>query len=224
MKKTVSKKSTFKQPSALPGEVFYGLCLPNDSIINKYPELIGITSVRFAPSNQGLTYYHLYVNRLDLENRVVLATNRANGMQSILDRDDAEKARAAKNKKTVKPSLVHLPPLVLNDVKVAYADLNPNMDWDKAVKLRKLDFTASEFVSRDEAIVIFKAAGVTSYNEFNPNLLKHFPESAKIRIERNASVQITVECDVTELPPIKKVKADTVRATPGKNQFVYWWD
>lgn len=122
--------------------------------------------------------------------------------------------------------MVHLPPFhkVFNEVKVAYADLDRNVDFNTALKLRKLVFTASEFVSRDEAIDIFKAAGVTSYNEFTPNLLKHFQKSAKIRIERNSSVQITVECDVAELPPIKKVKATPVRATPGKNHFIYWWD
>ena len=203
----------------MPGEVFYGLLTPREAVLGKYPELFNIFR-RVVPADKELTYYHLYVRTRELRGRLQFFEAQLQNMRTALD-------SVLKKKKSVKskPTRSVLYQDVLNDVKVAYADLDRKVEFNKSLKLRKLVFTASEFVSRDEAIDIFKAAGVTSYNEFNPNLLKHFPKSAKILIERNSSVQITVECPMNDLPPFKKVKADSCRPRFNTtNQFVYWWD
>jgi hypothetical protein len=73
---------------------------------------------------------------------------------------------------------------VLKEVKRAYADCRLGV---RGMKIRNLDFKASEPVSVEDAIEILDKAHVY-YNAFKPSLLKNLPPDAMVRIAREGSV------------------------------------
>ena len=84
---------------------------------------------------------------------------------------------------------------VENEVKKAYADCTDD-NFERACKIRNLNFKASQFVSKYEAIRILKEAIPGGYNNFKAELLTKLPEGCEVQIARELSVCLYVKGDV----------------------------
>lgn len=108
---------------------------------------------------------------------------------------------------------------ILSEVSRAYADCPCKPDVN-AMDIRNLEFRASARVTRDEAISIFNEAGVTSYNNFTPSLLKKLPEGAGVTIAREGSVCIYVDKRIAS--GSAALKADEMTYCDRETRI--WWD
>ena len=102
---------------------------------------------------------------------------------------------------------------ILKEVRNAYGDLND-------LKVRNLNFQASEFVSRDEAFAILDEV-VKSYNEFRPSLINYFHKDHKIKIAREGSVCLYVQGK--DLPSQRELMADEYDTMEDGSTRI-WWD
>lgn len=109
--------------------------------------------------------------------------------------------------------------IVAKEIKAAYSDCW--MEGERAYKLRNLNYRAPFEVSRDDAVRIMNDA-VKGYNNFEPKLLKKFPECATFQLAREGSVCVYVRANGGKLPSAKGVKADE-RDAEG-DLVRYWWD
>ena len=112
---------------------------------------------------------------------------------------------------------------ILQEVKTAYAD--EIMPWDQAVKIRILDFLASEAVDPKTASKILAEAIPNGYNEFEAGLVLLFPAHARITIARESSVCLYidgVQAHDPELPTREALMADEYEWEG--NTLRVWWD
>jgi hypothetical protein len=85
---------------------------------------------------------------------------------------------------------------VQDEVRQAYLDCWSHRDFMEVESLRNLQFRASDFVSRDEAVAILSDV-MDGYNNFEPKLLLKLPEDCKVVIAREGSVCVYVDCKVS---------------------------
>lgn len=110
---------------------------------------------------------------------------------------------------------------LLEAVKQTYAD--SWMEWPEGSKQRRLMWKADELVSRDEAIEMFKAAGVLSYNAFTPELLEKLPADVTIRIAREYSVCVYVYGQTLTQSTADEMLVDEFDRQ-GDGGYRLWWD
>lgn len=123
---------------------------------------------------------------------------------------------------------------VLKETVSAYCDSNPKVPFEQTMKLRNLQFHASEPVSRAEAVGIMTKAlflknpAVEGYNNFAPALLNNLPLNADIWLAREYSVCVYVDMkmllDSNDLKQLQtRMNADECdRDANGKIRI--WWD
>lgn len=109
---------------------------------------------------------------------------------------------------------------VAAEVREAYCDCNDLKAGNAVYSRRKLNFKASQEVSRDEAKVILEVAIPHGYNEFDASLLDKFSANSKFVIAREGSVCLYVKGG--KMPSAKSVLADE-RSYDGK-WTRFWWD
>ena len=109
---------------------------------------------------------------------------------------------------------------ILLEVSNAFADCT--QEWEQAVKIRNLNYKATESVDPLTAFQIMNKA-IGDYNEFEAKLLKLFPKHARIVIARENSVCIYVSgVKETDLPSMSALKADEYGWNNGILRV--WWD
>ena len=114
--------------------------------------------------------------------------------------------------------------IVDNETRIAYADSDDSIPASTAYKLRQLNWRASRWVSRDEAIAILNRR-VPSYNEFNPQRLRCLPADSRVTIAREGSVCLFVKGNWPSALSLKKaLRADEVSYNAATNETRLWWD
>ena len=121
------------------------------------------------------------------------------------------------------------------EVGEAYADcewLRRNWTQERereALSKRNLSFRASQAVSRDKTIALFKDH-VPGYNAFEPSLLETLPEDSEITIAREGSVCIYIKGNLEEqmgfsVPDIRdKLSCDEINYKKSTDETRIWWD
>lgn len=111
------------------------------------------------------------------------------------------------------------------EIRIAYADCHMS-DFEKASKIRNLNFKSSVKITVKEAIRIFTDMDKNfTYNEFSPSLLKHLGEDTLITVAREGSVCVYVHAEqlVNTSQKLREImKADEFGGKAG--QFRIWWD
>lgn len=116
---------------------------------------------------------------------------------------------------------------VLEETMHAYGDSNRQFSYED----RKLTFTATSFVSCEEAADIFKQALLTTggYNNFVPECildLRALFSTPKVRPGRNGSVAITVRGTLKRYVTLGLVKnalrAELVKERKPDVFYIYW--
>lgn len=107
------------------------------------------------------------------------------------------------------------------EVKFAYADC-----WmgnsRKAEKVRDLNFRASGYLSKKNAIKIL-GKYVQGYNSFDYEALEYLPDDSKICIAREGSVCLYVQTDKKITNRLRnKMNADELDEVDG--EYRIWWD
>jgi hypothetical protein len=117
---------------------------------------------------------------------------------------------------------------VKKEVGRAYADCWMK-DFEKAEKIRNLNFIASQPLSKADAIKVMNDC-VEGYNKFTPGLLDHLPDDSNITIAREGSVCMYIDSKELskfsngELEKLQaKMGADELEHTHGST-FRIWWD
>ena len=100
--------------------------------------------------------------------------------------------------------------------------------WRAMEERRNLEFFATRYLSRDEAIRVLEQ-WVKEYNEFTPAVLKRLPDDAEVRIAREGSVCLYVRLPYgsqSKLPTAKRLKADERDELflQSSRCVRYWWD
>lgn len=126
---------------------------------------------------------------------------------------------------------------VSKEVAEAYADCwdyhpRPGIvfgpEWSAIEDRRNLEFFASRYLPRDEAIWVLEQ-WVKEYNEFTPDVLERLPDDAEVRIAREGSVCLYVRLPYgsqSKLPTAKRMKADERDEVllQSSRCVRYWWD
>ncbi len=103
------------------------------------------------------------------------------------------------------------------EVLKAYADCTDS-NFERASKIRNLNFLASQFVPRDEAVRILIKAMPGGYNDFKAEKLLELPENCEVQIAREGSVALYVKGNC-HLP---QDFGEENHNTGGVMR--YWWD
>lgn len=108
---------------------------------------------------------------------------------------------------------------VKSEVKTAYKDCWSTGDWSD----RNLNFHASEFVSKADAIAILnECLPDGGYNEFEPSLLNLFSDNTLFQIAREYSVCLYVKGDTKNVSKAA-LKADEMSLQKDGTTRI-WWD
>lgn len=115
------------------------------------------------------------------------------------------------------------------EVKNAYADCWMD-DWNKAEKIRNLDFRASKALPKEKAKDLFFKY-VESYNAFAPELLDYLPDDSLIQIAREGSVCIYVSSPALQKLSVKQLNklqqdldAYELDYDEDNEEYRIWWD
>jgi hypothetical protein len=123
---------------------------------------------------------------------------------------------------------------VLNDCCRAYCDCNNKFSYRE----RDLSFSASHFLSVEEAVSILEEAlskdenTIPSYNNFVPGLLMNLPKGTLVKVAREGSVCVYVKNTGFSLEEMQSIasqfmevdEVDISNVAPNSTVYRLWWD